>query len=158
MAAASLPSHSGLFCLPPCAFAWKGPSLSLQAGRWVFGFCDFPLLQQSKCLSFPWHGGAGWLRRGSGECSVVPRFLPGMARVGTNSAAPAAGLSLCLCLSGSQSPPLGKSHQEPFWTSQLLRAIVSITCSSLLLSRCFRVCSSFSKAAKISSLYLVMYE
>lgn len=33
--------------------------------------------------------------------------------------------------------------------SQLLKAIVSITCSSLLLSRCLRACSSFSSAAKI---------
>lgn len=33
--------------------------------------------------------------------------------------------------------------------SQLLKAIVSIACSSLLLSRCLRACSSFSNAAKI---------
>lgn len=33
--------------------------------------------------------------------------------------------------------------------SQLLKAIVSIACSSLLLSRCRRACSSFSSAAKI---------
>lgn len=39
---------------------------------------------------------------------------------------------------------------------QLLKAIVSIACSSLLLSRCLLACSSFSNAAKISSLYLVM--
>lgn len=39
---------------------------------------------------------------------------------------------------------------------QLLKAIVSIACSSLLRSRCRRACSSFSNAAKISSLYLVM--
>lgn len=40
--------------------------------------------------------------------------------------------------------------------SQLLRAIVSTTCSSLLRSRCRRACSSFSRAVRISSLYLVM--
>lgn len=33
--------------------------------------------------------------------------------------------------------------------SQLLKAIVSIACSSLLRSRCLRACSSFSNAAKI---------
>lgn len=32
---------------------------------------------------------------------------------------------------------------------QLLKAIVSIACSSLLLSRCLLACSSFSNAAKI---------
>lgn len=40
--------------------------------------------------------------------------------------------------------------------AQLLRAIVSTTCSSLLRSRCRRACSSFSRAVRISSLYLVM--
>lgn len=40
--------------------------------------------------------------------------------------------------------------------AQLLRAMVSTTCSSLLRSRCRRACSSFSRAVRISSLYLVI--
>lgn len=39
---------------------------------------------------------------------------------------------------------------------QLVRAIVSMTCSSLLLSLCLLACSSRSNADKISSLYLTM--
>lgn len=48
------------------------------------------------------------------------------------------------------------SHRVVSGQAQLLKAIVSTTCSSLLRSRCRRACSSFSKAARISSLYLVM--
>lgn len=48
---------------------------------------------------------------------------------------------------------LGSHRLSP---TQLLRAMVSTTCSSLLRSRCRRACSSFSRAVKISSLYLVM--
>lgn len=49
-----------------------------------------------------------------------------------------------------------KEEMEVLDGPQLLRAIVSMTCSSLLLSLCLLACSSRSKADKISSLYLTM--
>lgn len=63
---------------------------------------------------------------------------------------------------GELSPgsPLLPSCSASCWVvmsrAQLLRAIVSTTCSSLLRSRCLRACSSFSSATRISSLYLAM--
>lgn len=47
-------------------------------------------------------------------------------------------------------------ENEEVFGPQLVRAIVSMTCSSLLLSLCLLACSSRSKADKISSLYLTM--
>lgn len=49
-----------------------------------------------------------------------------------------------------------KEEMEVLDGPQLVRAIVSMTCSSLLLSLCLLACSSRSKADKISSLYLMM--
>lgn len=49
-----------------------------------------------------------------------------------------------------------KEEMEALDGPQLVRAIVSMTCSSLLLSLCLLACSSRSKADKISSLYLMM--
>lgn len=49
-----------------------------------------------------------------------------------------------------------KEEMEVLDGPQLLRAIVSMTCSSLLLSLCLLACSSRSNADKISSLYLTM--
>lgn len=76
--------------------------------------------------------------------TVGPRLPPGPPSSGCRTEAAPAGPLAQL--------PLGGDGQG----SQLLRAIVSTTCSSLLRSRCRRACSSFSRAVRISSLYLVM--
>lgn len=49
-----------------------------------------------------------------------------------------------------------KEEMEVLDGPQLVRAIVSMTCSSLLRSLCLLACSSRSNADKISSLYLTM--
>lgn len=61
----------------------------------------------------------------------------------------------------TEATPEGPLTQLPLagqsWpVAQLLKAMVSTTCSNLLRSRCRRACSSFSRAVRISSLYLLM--
>lgn len=53
------------------------------------------------------------------------------------------------CLLGPLMPSCSASRWVGTSRAQLLRAIVSTTCSSLLRSRCLRACSSFSRATRI---------
>lgn len=53
------------------------------------------------------------------------------------------------CLLGPLLPSCSASCWVGTSRAQLLRAIVSTTCSSLLRSRCLRACSSFSRATRI---------
>lgn len=95
----------------------------LSSGCFLIYFFDFPLLAGEVSLL-----GGGKRPVPSPEVSC-----PRLPLAGPTPAAAAAARE-----AGTVPPPL-----------QLLKAIVSIACSSLLLSRCLLACSSFSNAAKI---------
>lgn len=94
----------------------------LSSGCFLIYFFDFPLLAGEVSLL---GGGKRPVPSPEVSCPRLPLAGPTPAAAAAREA-------------GTVPPPL-----------QLLKAIVSIACSSLLLSRCLLACSSFSNAAKI---------
>lgn len=99
---------------------------------WFFCFFFFPLKREVSLF----------VRGKRAEAQRLPRVRPAPAPK-SSSARGCRWLAL---------PPAASAARDAGTAplpSQLLKAIVSIACSSLLLSRCLRACSSFSNAAKI---------
>lgn len=106
------------------------------------GFVVFSAKARGFCVC-PWEA-CGGTAAPAGPASPSPKVLClQLPLAGPSSLPPSVHLSV-----SPSCRPRWRTLALPL-SSQLLKAIVSIACSSLLRSRCLRACSSFSNAAKI---------
>lgn len=108
----------------------------------------------------PWAGPPAWLSGPRGgqpghRGGALGTWAPSLPHPGNRPQEAGRGLRPGAPQLGQGCPPVPTPEPSPplrpavtSW-AQLLRAIVSTTCSSLLRSRCRRACSSFSRAARI---------